>query len=143
MIELYINTAFLVVGTFFDIKKKQLPKLYLFVWLVFDAIWLGLDWQSLVLNRLIICLLPGMIMLVLAFLTKEQLGYGDGMVLILMGCLQEMRSLCVVLLYAFFGAACVSGILCLFKKANRKTKLPFLPFLFLTQLIYAVFQATK
>ena len=72
-------------------------------------------------------ILPGLAAFLLAFLTREQIGYGDAACLVVLGSVISAG----VLLGAVFGglvllSAC-SVILLAGKKADRKTTLPFVP----------------
>ncbi len=73
-------------------------------------------------------LLPGSMLLMLAFLTKESIGYGDGMAVLALGSWVggwlAMAAVCFgVMLSGFF------GMICLLRK--QKEPIPFIPFLLL------------
>jgi len=116
-----------------DYKKKKIP-----VWpvllmgggLLFIRILTGGEADG------IICsLLPGILFLIIAFATKEKIGAGDGIVLLCLGMGYDLEILLVILGVSFTAAAVVSAGLLFLKRANRKTELPFLPFLFLGWII--------
>ena len=74
-------------------------------------------------------LLPGALVVLLAFLSRQAIGYGDGMILGACGCWLGMKRTLEIFFLASVGAAVFAGILLLRKKADRKDRLPFLPFL--------------
>lgn len=80
-------------------------------------------------------LLPGGGMLLLAYLSGEALGVGDGLVLFALGMGYQADKILVMLFVALVSAAVVSVVLLLLKKAGRKSEIPFLPFLFLGWLV--------
>ncbi len=73
--------------------------------------------------------LIGVVLLILAKVTGEKIGYGDGWVLAVSGLYLGFRGNMYLLLLSLFGASIVSISLLLFKKATRKTELPFVSFM--------------
>lgn len=82
--------------------------------------------------------LPGMFLTGMAFLTKEEIGYGDCLTIIACGILQGMAAEMEALLIALLLTALWSVRLLLRKKGGRKTRLLFLPFLLAGQLLMLV-----
>jgi leader peptidase (prepilin peptidase)/N-methyltransferase len=80
-------------------------------------------------GELVLAVLPGAGCILLSFLTREALGYGDGIVIMVYGL--GMGFTCTVewLLLGFFLSAIWAVYLCVFQKADRKKEFPFLPFL--------------
>ncbi len=119
---------FLLICSVQDIKEKQLSVKTL---VLSGILFLGL---SLFFDRISFAermgnMMPGMAAFVIAFLTKEQIGYGDAACLIILGSVLSVDSLmravmCGLLLLSLCGAVLFLG-----KKADRKTTLPFVPFL--------------
>lgn len=120
-----------------DIKKKCIPGVLLFVG--FGAgialnVWrlINCDTNSdgnweIIINLLKSCI-PGLLLLLIAFATGKS-GYGDGVLLLLLGLLDGFEKCVVVTLIGFWGIALYSGICLVLHKVNRNTKIPFLPFL--------------
>ena len=90
------------------------------------------------LGELLAGLVPGMLLLLTAFCTKESIGYGDGMVLCVLGLFLGMRQSLAVCGMALVFAAVSAMIRLVFKRAGRKTELPFLPCLFAGYLLSLV-----
>jgi prepilin signal peptidase PulO-like enzyme (type II secretory pathway) len=80
-------------------------------------------------GELVLAVLPGAGCILISFLTREALGYGDGIVIMVHGL--GMGFTCTVewLLLGFFLSAIWAVYLCVFRKADRKKEFPFLPFL--------------
>ena len=74
-------------------------------------------------------LLPGLALLGLAALSRERMGYGDGIMAALIGPCFGLQQMVTGLFLAFLLSAVVSVGLIALKKAGRKTTIPFLPFL--------------
>lgn len=130
---------FLLVGSIYDGKTLTLP-----VWLLilggFEGIISGvylLISGSFRWWEMLWALLPGGISLLLAWATGQQLGYGDGWVLLILGgCLGPEKILWVWML-GLIGSFLVSVVLLVLGKATKSTRLPFVPFLFLGYLLVA------
>ncbi len=127
----------LLIGSIYDIKSYSLPMGLVLVGLggglvgwgyalcVGECAW----WEMLV------CLLPGGLFAILAFLTKEQIGYGDSLLLLMLGgCVggeATVRIWICGLVVSFF----ISVLLLVLRKADKKTRIPFVPCLLLGSLI--------
>lgn len=86
-------------------------------------------------KQMLLCFLPGLIFLFTAKITKEQIGYGDGYVLLIIGsCLLNVK-IWKVWEMSILLSTCYTVIFILFRKINRKDKIPFLPFLWLSHLL--------
>lgn len=84
----------------------------------------GLSWENRAQN-----MVPGMAAFVLALLTKEQIGYGDAACLTVLGSVVPADTLWGAVKGGLFLLSLCSMILLLRKKAERKTTMPFIPFL--------------
>ena len=76
-----------------------------------------------------IALLPGIAALVLAKITREQIGKGDGWELILMGNWLGPADCMLALSIALLGVFSISVVLLLLGRAGRNTRIAFVPFL--------------
>lgn len=71
----------------------------------------------------------GGFLLLLSFLSNESIGYGDGLVMLAVGVLLGGAVAVKLLCFALFLCGIFSGILFLFRKAGRKSRIPFVVFL--------------
>ena len=71
----------------------------------------------------------GIVLLLLAKMTREKIGYGDGWIFVVTGIYMGFRNNMYLLLLSLFLASLVSICLLVFKKVNKKTELPFVPFI--------------
>jgi len=133
-----IIATFLICCTIFDIKSKQIPvKLIIF----FSFVIVGLCFIN---NHFFswdfsFRLIPGAFLLLVAFITNQAIGYGDGIIVILIGMMLNFQNTITVILIAFFLSAIASIYILITKKGNRQTKLPFVPFLLTSWCIYLIF----
>lgn len=82
--------------------------------------------------------LPGAGMLLLAFATREKVGYGDGILLIILGML-EGWNLIADLLAALLLAAVFGSVLLVLRRATVRTRIPFVPFLLAAHILQRAF----
>ena len=74
-------------------------------------------------------LMPGAALLLVALVTHEAVGYGDGLLLLVAGPLFGWQKMLLCIPAALLLTSAVSVFLLAFKKADRKTKILFIPFL--------------
>lgn len=123
-----------------DIKYKKISglhaHLYLLCGLVFGAVMHSF-------KELALSMLPGMLVLLFAYLSDEKIGYGDGLVILstggFIGC---ERSLFVIIAGIVLSGVFSLGLMLfeLIRKRKLKTdsSIPFIPFLLMGQLIMLV-----
>ncbi|MCM1194280.1 MAG: prepilin peptidase [Acetatifactor muris] len=137
MLPVYlVIMIWLVVISVVDIKSRRVP-----VWLLaaggaaaLPAIQWGSAGECLAVLKGV---MPGLLLLAAAFFTGRA-GYGDGVVLLVLGMVSKGRTLVLfgvsMLLIAVFAVA-----LLVFRRADRNTRLPYLPFLAVSWLLVFVF----
>lgn len=110
-----------------DIKAKQISvyKLLLFgVSAFLFFLWKnGFHWEELFRS-----LLPGIFLLFLSYVSKENMGYGDGLTVMILGLWTGLRFTLAVFCAAILAAG-IWGSICLLKK--KTGTIPFIPFLLL------------
>ena len=74
-------------------------------------------------------MIPGLLFLGIAVATKEKVGYGDGLVILVTGALLGLKINLVMVLIGLFLAALTAVWLLIRKRAGGKTKMAFVPFL--------------
>lgn len=111
-----------------DIREKQLSvKMLVLSGVLFFALSLFFDRISFA--ERMGNMLPGMAAFVIAFFTKEQVGYGDAACLIVLGNVLSVDILMGAVMGGLLSLSLCGAVLFLRKKADRKTTLPFAPFL--------------
>lgn len=119
---------FLALLTFYDIKNKQLPMRVIGIFgVVIVGICFAKDYFSS--WEILIRLLPGMFLIIIAYFTSQSIGYGDGIVIMLIGLMIDIHTAITFILLAFLLSAMVSIILLISRKGNKQSKIPFMPFL--------------
>lgn len=136
MIEKCIVLAVMAVLSLGDIKTKQVRVAVLIPFGAAALLWRII--QSAEAADLLTGVVPGMICLLLSYVTGESIGRGDGLVLCILGLLCGIKVTMAVFGLALVFAAIWAMFLLIWKRAGRKTELPFLPCLSLGYLIYAL-----
>lgn len=133
--NLWISTLFLI-STAEDIRKKELP-LEFYVVFALPATILCIaqkDW----INPLVAIVVYGIFYMLVRY-SKEAIGYGDAAVISLLCLLGGYQTAGVIVLLGLMILGLSGMILIIFRVANRKTEVPFLPFLALSYIIYLFF----
>ena len=81
----------------------------------------------------------GVVMLVFACFSGEAIGVADGVIILVSGVAFGLYETVVFCFLAALYAGAVSGVLLLVKRAGRKTRIPFFPFLLLGYVTMRVF----
>lgn len=128
IIELLLAASGLVINTILDVKFKKISirvtVIYGLLGIVFQIV------KQTVGLWMLSSLFPGLIAILLARVTGEKIGYGDGLLILAMGCyftISELSYICMT-------AVCMAGVVALlFLVVLKKSKdyaIPFVPFLF-------------
>lgn len=78
------------------------------------------------------------LLFVLSILTKEAIGKGDAFAVLLCACYLPFYPVFFIFVAGLFMAGIAGIFLILVRKGNRKTEIPYLPFLTFSYLIYLV-----
>lgn len=127
-LEWIIIGIFMAICTVADIRKKEIPAavivlsgLPLLCHIIFGN---ERQWMDILYS-----LMPGIFLLMLSYCTKESIGYGDGLVVAVIGICMG-TGICIAALAAGLIISAVYGAALLaLRKAGGKTRMPFVPFL--------------
>ena len=117
----------LIALAIFDLKYKEIPLLPVAIGGCIGAVFCFMEEQNIMV--VIAACLPGIMMLVFSRLAGEVMGYGDGIVLLLMGVFVTLDKILFITCIAFCFAGGVALILFVFFQKKGKYRLPFIPFL--------------
>lgn len=130
---------FLLICSAQDIREKKISVKIL---VLFGALFLiesfaleEISWEMRAQN-----MLPGIMAFMAAFLTKEQIGYGDAACLAVLGIVVSADILWSAIMSGLLLLSVCSMVLLLRKKVKRKTTLPFIPFLTVGMLWQTIFK---
>ena len=112
-----------------DIRKKGIKRLWLIGLGIVGLIFTIADAEVLCVSFLL-RFVPGVVFVLLAWATREQIGMGDALLILVMGWYLNAIELVDVCLLAFFIAGLVALVLLVLIKKSKKFELPMVPFIF-------------
>lgn len=111
-----------------DLRRKEISVLTCVVTALIGFLiricWRDLSWWS-----FIGCVAPGGILLLLSLVSRESIGYGDGLILCAIGILIGGAETVTLFCHALFLCGIFSGFIFLFQKAGGKKRIPFVVFM--------------
>ncbi|WP_026505128.1 prepilin peptidase [Butyrivibrio sp. NC3005] len=131
MLFIVVSLIILLIAGLNDIKNKSVKR-----WMIISNFICGISCLLVQLflggNPLVLFLsfIPGLFLISLSFITREKIGYGDGLIALGTGPVFGISNLMLGFCISFFLSGMTAGILMIFKKAKRDEQLPFLPFMF-------------
>lgn len=136
MISIVIS-IYLFWGAWQDLRRKKIENRYLWIGgiggLVFRGI--GLAAGTVTIREWSYALIPGILLLVIAKVTNEKIGYGDGLVFFVLGNFFMLLEIWMILQTAIFLGMIFSLILLCSKRVSKKYQIPFLPFLWISHML--------
>lgn len=127
IIKIVVLGVFLLIEGIRDLQKHKVSMITVMI-----AGILGVIFQFGIIQenglKIIGGILIGIVLLLLAKMTREKIGYGDGWIFVVTGIYMGFRNNMYLLLLSLFWASLVSICLLVFKKVNKKTELPFVSF---------------
>lgn len=127
MIQVYVGSL-LLYCCIWDWKQRKIPPVPIGLWSIWGIVWMLFREGSSLLS-VISGMAIGFLVLMLAKVTREAIGYGDGILLTVTGIYLGGWENMELFLCGCFLAACLSIVLLVVKKAGRKDSMPFVPFL--------------
>ncbi len=125
--------AVLIGSSIYDARQKTIPFWVLgvgSVWAVINSMFLMGEIGVLpALQTVAVSILPGAALLFLGFLTEKKVGYGDGLLLVIMGVLEGGKAVLFTFCIGLFLQSVLAVVLVIIKKADKQTKIPFAPFM--------------
>ena len=112
-----------------DNRKKGIKRLWLIGLGIVGLIFTVADAEVLCVSFLL-RFVPGVVFVLLAWATREQIGMGDALLILVMGWYLNAIELVDVCLLAFFIAGLVALVLLVVIKKSKKFELPMVPFIF-------------
>lgn len=127
--EIGMNLFGLVGNGIWDLRTRRISIVITAIYAA-GGLALQMYWKSLGLGTFM-ALIPGIVCLLLAWITRQQIGYGDGFVLLAMGCNLSLAQIGVSCFFAFAFAGAAALFLLTFGRKKRTYEMPFVPFLLL------------
>ena len=112
----------------FDIKRKKIP-VYMLIILAAAGIISNFTVGEFDIEKRIIAMLPGMILLIVSMITKQQIGYGDSLIILIMGLYIDIDDILSIVLSSFLLSSIAAIILMTVFKKKKNFEMAFSPFL--------------
>lgn len=136
MLGKWIVLVFLFVGALWDAKKKAVPIIFLLIWGMVSVIYFILEiFNGQNILGMLVGIIPGVVALVLSVISREQIGFGDGLILLCVGCIQDIKEVLCMLFFSFVFLTITLMFLLVIRRVGRASRVPFVPFMFIGQLI--------
>lgn len=135
--QMGLTAAVLAVCTYTDIRRRKVYKKVVLAYLllaVMGRIAQGADAPG----QAAAGLMPGLFCIALSFVTRQGLGYGDSILILICGVSLGLESCIYLTLSAFFWAGIWAMVLFCRKRAERGKAFPFVPFLLIGLMIQGV-----
>ncbi len=110
-----------------DFKYKEIPLWFSIFGAIIGIVFCVVEEREL--GSVVLSCVPGVAALVFSKLTKEVIGYGDGIVLIVMGIFLSLEHLLSIVMAAFSIAGIVALVLLVIFRKKGNHRIPFIPFL--------------
>lgn len=119
-----------IVNSIWDIKERKIS-LKIIIFLDLMGILIRLYQNNLFSVETLLCIIPGIVLLNFSLLTKEKIGYGDGLMMVALGLYSTVPEIISVFLVSIYIAGIVGILLMLFFKKKKNFELPFIPFMYM------------
>ncbi|WP_158589569.1 prepilin peptidase [Butyrivibrio sp. CB08] len=127
----------LIISSIEDIRKKEILLWEIGTCGIVSVVRVLLDCTSGMFDpgMLALSVLPGAVLLVLALVTRQGIGFGDGLIILSMGPALGAWGIMAAVVTALFASSLFSGTLLILRRAGKKTKIAFMPFLALGSIV--------
>lgn len=129
----------LIISSVFDIRWKKVPLFILIGGGVWAVLWICINifissmGETLMASA--VAVIPGAGLIALSFLTDKKIGYGDGIIMMILGVLQGLGTIVLVFSIGLFLQSLAAVVLLIMKKADKQTCIPFIPFLLVAEIL--------
>lgn len=127
MMKVFLFGSWLSFQGYLDFKYKEIPNWVSLLGGIIGIVFCIIEKRS-VTDVLLACV-PGMVLLLFSWITKEVIGYGDGIILIVMGIYLSASQVFLIGMLAFGLAGIVALILLVIFHKRGTEQIPFIPFL--------------
>lgn len=124
---------FLGFGSYYDIRDREIPDWFLLLFACFGVMG-NIVWKYQKLQEIFLGICIGAAFLLIGWISREAIGYGDGIGFMILGLFGGYRELVSVLLPAFLFGGIYGFCKILRGGRPKKDPIPFYPFLFLSLL---------
>lgn len=121
--------AGLLANSIWDIRKKNIS-LTVTAFMGIMGIGIRIALQDIQFTDTVLSLMPGVLSLLFALVSRERVGYGDGLLLLAVGCCLKGQEMIALWMLALGLAGLWALVLCICFHKGKKYEIPFVPFVF-------------
>ena len=116
--------------SYYDVKEKRVPLAWILAGMaaILIANMIGKDMG---ISACLIGMTLGAVLVAVSKWSKEALGIGDALLILMIGMGMGIYQTALVVFYALFVTSVVCAVLLMMKRVGKKTRIPFVPFLLL------------
>lgn len=131
-----IMNLYLLWGTLQDIKEKRISRTYLGIGMILSLLFFIGEEKYKDFNVIVVCLsfIPGLIFLLVAKVSKEKIGLGDGWLFLIVAGWMGLEDTWTIWSHSLLLSAVFSIAMLVLKKYKMQSQLPFIPFIWLAHL---------
>lgn len=133
-----ILTSILLVISIIDIKIKIIPNKLLILGIGIGIIMIFFNDNISIISALLGCVICGGLIGIISIVTKGSIGLGDAKLLACVGIWFGLQTTLGIMLISTILSGLVGLILLTFKRVNRKTTMPFAPYIFVATIFVMV-----
>jgi leader peptidase (prepilin peptidase)/N-methyltransferase len=122
-----------------DIKMKIIPNNLVISGIILGTIMVFLNNHISIISALLGCTICGGLIAIISFITRGSIGMGDAKLFACIGIFLGLHMTLGILIVATILSGLIGLYLLIFKKADRKTLLPFAPYIFAATIFMMVF----
>ena len=122
--------VYLLILAWIDFRNKQIPVKWLLIGPVFVPLFIYVGNDGGILGNAL-GLIPGVVFFCISFICKGQIGPADAFVILCTGACIGLKAIITAVSVSLFGVAVVSAVMLISRKMNRKSTIPYIPFIFL------------
>lgn len=123
-----LELVYLCIGTYFDVKDQELPVSFL-RFFVMAAVFCNIFGTYQNSAEIFAGVIVGGVFLLICWLSREALGYGDGIALVTLGIFEGGSQLVPIVFWAFLLSSIYGGWKLIGLKREKTDTMPFFPFL--------------
>lgn len=116
--------------SWWDIREQKLPLVWVLTGVAVSLMFVGKD--------VLLCMLPGILLIVVSTMTKNKIGAGDGFMIVIIGNMSGVYKGAAIIMATFAVSFAYSCFLLLIRRENTKYRFPFAPCCFLGAVIVVI-----
>lgn len=130
MLQMVLTILVLGICAYTDVKYRRISKKILAAYGVMILL-IHLTGNDFQIMDFILGLFPGIFCMVISWLTRQSLGYGDSILACLCGLSLGLEKCMAILCFTFFISGIFGALMLFILKKEKTYEMPFVPFLFL------------